>query len=222
MKKFKFKYILDIPKTIYFNFKTLPLKDAIKLPFYISHKYKLLLPKNSKNIFVFETPIKRFNVRFANGGSSDIIPNKYGLIQIKSGAKIYLKDDIQFSAGCALRVQGELKLGGHFSANRNCSISCVKSIMFGDDCLLAFEVFIRDSDGHKIINDSKEKLSVEQVFIGNHVWICGKTSILKGAFIPNNSVIGYGSIVTKKFLDSNTLLAGIPAKIINNKINWVF
>lgn len=40
MTKFNilFEYICGLPKTIYLNFKSLPLSQAIKLPIFISHR----------------------------------------------------------------------------------------------------------------------------------------------------------------------------------------
>ena len=52
------------------------------------------------------------------------------------------------------------------------------------------------------------------------MWICAHSDILKGTEIGNDSVIGFGSLVTKKFSDSNILVAGRPAKIVKQSINW--
>ena len=47
----------------------------------------------------------------------------------------------------------------------------------------------------------------ENVFIGNHV------AILSGVKIGNNSIIGYGSIVTKD-IPEDSVACGVPAKVI--------
>lgn len=44
--------------------------------------------------------------------------------------------------------------------------------------------------------------------IGTHVWICANSTILKGALISDNSVVGAGTIVSKKFEHRNVLIAG--------------
>lgn len=36
-----FVYLISIPKTLYFNLRTLPFKDAIKLPFIVRYDTKL-------------------------------------------------------------------------------------------------------------------------------------------------------------------------------------
>lgn len=42
----------------------------------------------------------------------------------------------------------------------------------------------------------------------------------KNTKIPDDSIVGWGSIVTKVFHEPNIILAGIPAKIIKRGINW--
>ena len=43
---------------------------------------------------------------------------------------------------------------------------------------------------------------------------------LKGAKVPNNSVIAKGSIFTKPYEIGNAIFAGAPAKIVKTDINW--
>ena len=46
------------------------------------------------------------------------------------------------------------------------------------------------------------------------------TIILKGVTIPDNSIVATGSIVTREFKDKNVLIAGNPAKIIKEGVDW--
>ena len=70
--------------------------------------------KESKRIIKLNMPTKRFSIRFSNGGSSDIIPNKYGLIHLDSNSHVVFRGDTQFSAGCSLRVHGKVEFMGKF------------------------------------------------------------------------------------------------------------
>ena len=217
--KFKVKYILDFPKTIYFNFKMFPFKEAIRFPVYVSHNYKLDLPRHTKNISIDN--LKTFCIRFGNGGSMDIIPNQYGLIQLGTEAKLHFYGDAQFAAGCSLRVDcGKMEFGNNFSANRNCNITCTKGIKIGDNCLLGGGISLRDNDGHKLYIHETQKTGQKEIVIGKQVWICSEVKILKGVVISDYSVIAMGSLVTRKFFETNVLIGGNPAKVIEHGIWW--
>lgn len=51
------------------------------------------------------------------------------------------------------------------------------------------------------------------VTIGNDVWIGGNVTILPGVTIGNNVIVAAGAVVTKDVPD-NSLVGGVPAKLI--------
>lgn len=216
------KYLPDIIPTVYFNFRVLPFKEAIKLPFFVSHKYKWKIEDyKAISIDVPIDKIKRFMVRFVNGGSADIIPNKYGIIVQNDGGKIIFKGDCQFSAGCSVRSSGGvISFGENFSANRNCNLSATKEIKFDNNVLLGFRVSVRDSDGHNVIYKEKRSENTNDIHIGNHVWICAGAIITKGVQIGSDSVVSAKSMVLRGNYNENTLIAGSPAKVVKEDINW--
>lgn len=132
--------------------------------------------------------------------------------------------------------QREIKITGYDNQNnniiigKNCSTSATLSVLLlrgngnitiGDDCMIAWNDEIRLGDGHDIYDKQGKIINNNQdIFIGNHVWIGADVLILKGAHIPNNSVVGVRSVVTKAFNDDNIALAGTPAKVIKTGINW--
>ncbi len=92
----------------------------------------------------------------------------------------------------------------------------------GQNVRLAKDTIIRTSDGHILI-DTNTKLplsSPQDVIIEDNVWIMSRCTILKGTHISKGSAIAANSLVNKKFLQPNILLAGSPAKIIKENILW--
>lgn len=96
-----------------------------------------------------------------------------------------------------------------------------KSILIGNDCLCSSEIVLRTGDSHSVVDLSGKRInSAADVIIGDHVWIGYRVLINKGVVIPQNTVIGTGAVVTKSFEEANTILAGVPAKVVKRNINW--
>lgn len=96
-----------------------------------------------------------------------------------------------------------------------------KSIKIGNDCMFSHSINIRTTDSHTIVNKNGNRTNFSKdIIIGNHIWIGMQSLILKGAKIPDNCVIAAKSIVSRGKYEENCILAGHPAKIIKNEINW--
>lgn len=106
-------------------------------------------------------------------------------------------------------------------------------IKIGDNCMFSENINLKPSDAHTIYNkNTKEILNYPQnIEIGNHVWVGRNATVLKGSYIPENSIIAIGAIYTKSSykkdpdknfeeLSGGYIFAGIPAKMINSNINW--
>lgn len=57
------------------------------------------------------------------------------------------------------------------------------------------------------------------IHIGNHVWIGARATILKGVTIGDGAVVAAGAVVNKD-VPPNTLVGGVPARIIKENISW--
>ena len=96
----------------------------------------------------------------------------------------------------------------------------------GNDVMMGYGVLIRPSDGHTIYDSQNKILNYpEKISIGNHCWLGMNTTVLKGADMPDNSVLAAGSIYTKSSNPKDKALtgcifAGAPAKVIKTGINW--
>lgn len=105
----------------------------------------------------------------------------------------------------------------------NINIACLEgtSINIGTDCLFSAGIEIRTSDSHSILNMLGERLNcAKSIVIGDHVWCGQNVFILKGAHIEGNTVIGACSVVNKKILEGNCVVAGNPAKTVKRGIVW--
>ena len=116
-------------------------------------------------------------------------------------------------------------IGENLNCERELSISLARgsgNVTIGAGCLIAWQVEIRVGDGHSIFDKNTGKLlnPNQDVKIGNRVWISQRTRILKGVEIADDSIVGAGSIVTKKFREPNVIISGVPARVIKTGIFW--
>lgn len=95
-------------------------------------------------------------------------------------------------------------------------------ITVGDECMFSHDVNVRTTDSHSILNKEGERINPsEDIVIGNHVWIGIRSTILKGSKLASNSIVAACSLVTSKTQSQeNTIVAGVPAKVVKNEINW--
>lgn len=210
--------IISLPKSIYYNIKLFGWRQAATLPIIFSKNCKFFGLR--RGCVKLNNHSSRITIGFY--GSKGVQQNKHTLIYIGENGCLEFNGSAVIGTGSSLRIDnGTLTIGNKFSCNKNCFISCTKSISFGNECLLGWNINIRDADGHSILSENGiEKPSLKEVIIGNHVWIASDVSILKGTIIGDNSVVGYGSVLTRGYGKRNVIIAGSPAKIVQNNVSW--
>ena len=115
--------------------------------------------------------------------------------------------------------------GGHLTVGDNTYmndslIQCASNITIGDNCAIAPDVLIQDTDFHPMLDEHGiEKTYTKPITIGNHVWICAKATILKGVTIGDGAIVGAGAVVTKD-VPPYCAVGGNPAKIIKEQVRW--
>jgi len=90
------------------------------------------------------------------------------------------------------------------------------AVYIGENCRIGARTSIVDSDFHEI-NPKMRHLpgKTEPVIVGDNVWIGNEVTILKGATIGDNAVIGVCCVVTKD-VPRGTIVAGNPMQIIRS------
>jgi acetyltransferase-like isoleucine patch superfamily enzyme len=149
--------------------------------------------------------------------------NSGSSISISNGAAFQTFGDLTIGPGVHISVEpnGILKFGGKRNSSEsgitcNARIGVSEYVEIGSDSIIAWDVFITDSDWHDVQGSRKAM----PVCIGNHVWISHGVSILKGSIVPDGCIVGAKALIGNKFVDKNCLIAGIPAKVCKRDIQW--
>lgn len=111
-----------------------------------------------------------------------------------------------------LRIGRNCKIGDHVH------MVASRSVTVGDDCLIASNVFISDTN-HGNGNDNpmtppdQWPLSSAAVSIGHRVWIGEGAAVLPGATIGDGCIIGAHAVV-KGHIPAYSMVVGAPAKVM--------
>lgn len=209
----------SVIKTIYFNFKHLPFKQALKFPVVVSKNF--ILTDTSGEIVIPEnfTPGK-IKLGFGDVGIFDRKRSK-GIWQVEG--KVIFKGSANFGQGTKISISkgATLEIGDNFHITAETQILSQHKITIGKDCLISWDCLIMDTDFHHIYDKNKNIINApKEIIVGDKVWIGCRNTILKGAVIPKNSIIGANSLVASKLPEENAIYTGNPAKKIKENYEW--
>ena len=218
MTSFDFWNIVrSIPKTLRFNFHYFPFKTAVKLPVVVSHRTylrelhgKVELPEKVETAMI--------KIGFGDVGHYD---RKRSRSIWQVSGTVCFGGKASIGHGSKLSVRGDLKLGAGFNMTAESTIVCAKEITFGDDCLLAWDVLVMDTDEHPLFDKDNERINPDKpIVVGNHVWIGCKCVLLKGAEVPNDTVLAAGTLLKSAFAGENQVIGGNPPSILKRDVRW--
>ena len=132
----------------------------------------------------------------------------------KCGKEVVVKDKCHFGNGSKLTVGSYSQLGQN--ARFGGEIIIGDYVMMGPDVVIMAVTHDVSDTSKPMIHPSNPSIE-KPVEIGNNVWIGTRVIIMPGVKIGSNTIIGAGSVVTKSF-SGNSVIAGVPAKLIKERI----
>lgn len=106
-----------------------------------------------------------------------------------------------------------ITVGNNVFINSGCHFQDQGGIRIGDGSQIGHKVTLATLN-HGIAPEHRHTLYPAPIVIGRNVWIGAAATVVQGVTIGDNSIIGAGSVVTKE-VPANTIVAGVPAKIIS-------
>ena len=85
---------------------------------------------------------------------------------------------------------------------------------------MGWNVQINTNDGHEVYYDNKICVNHGNIFIGENVWLTSNSIVCKNTSIADGCILAQGAILTKKITDKNSLIGGVPAKVIKKGVRW--
>ena len=105
-----------------------------------------------------------------------------------------------------------IRLGKNIFINHACSFLDIGGITIEDNVQIGPRVNLT-SENHPLDPDDRTTLILKPIVIKRNVWIGAAATILPGVTVGENSIVAAGAVVSGD-VPSNTIVAGVPAKIV--------
>ncbi|MDR6192740.1 acetyltransferase-like isoleucine patch superfamily enzyme [Agrobacterium pusense] len=209
-------------KTVYFNLRSLPFRDAIKLPVYIYSNTEFSSLTGPVEI---AGRVTRGMVRI--GKRED---RGQGVTNIRNLGLMVFHDGVTIMQGCDVYVgpSGRLEIGARARIRENVLIYASLSVRIGALTEIAYQSTIADDDFHYLIDVTTGVVAdcKAPIIIGARNWIGSRTVIKKGTVTPDDIIVASSnSVLSRDYSDSvppYSVPGGVPARLMKTNVRRVF
>jgi acetyltransferase-like isoleucine patch superfamily enzyme len=212
-----FLLLRGLPKTVYFNFRSVPFRQAIRLPLLVSPKVALYDVRGRVTI---RGPIRPAMILIGFGELGAFDYRRARAVWQVAGHVVF-DGSVRLSNGFKLSVapSGTVTFGTGNIGIPESQVICRKRITFGKAVGVGWGVLITDTDFHVLQTIDGEPGPAEApVEIEDGCWIGARSTIVKGVRLPHHTVVAAGSVVARSVEEPNTVIAGNPAKTIRTGV----
>ena len=210
-------YRRSIIPSIFFNFKNLPFRQAIKLPILV---YKIRNLDQTGSIIIDCDAIYTGMIQLGFPRAATF-PNNG--ITWRNRGKVVFKGKCIVGNDCYIIVgkKGSLIFGDDFKVNAGLKLTAECSITFGDHTLLGWSVVIMDTNHHKVydVENKRYKCSFSPIVIGDNNWFASQCYVMHGVHTPSNCIFGARSVVTRGGqYESYCVHGGSPIRVLSRNV----
>jgi acetyltransferase-like isoleucine patch superfamily enzyme len=109
-----------------------------------------------------------------------------------------------------------IEIGKNVFINHACTFMDRGGITLGDNVLIGPKVNLITT-GHPLELENRRSTISKPIIIKKYAWLGANVTVMPGVTIGENAIVAAGAVVTKD-VPANTIVAGVPAKVIRNYI----
>lgn len=212
------RYLLALPRSIWYNFRLLPFRQARRLPLLISHR--TVVETLSGRVLLAEEKPKMGLVKigFATCQCSDF---RYDRTRLNIRGTVKIAASCSVGAGACIEVGegAELTLGENFHLGPKSLILCHKAINFGRNNRISWSCTFMDTDQHPLVDAEGRCVNPDKaIVIGDNCWVGCHVIVSKGVELPDRTTVGAGSHPVGSYSECETVLAGNPAQVVRRGV----
>jgi len=191
----------------------------------ILHKILKRTPINSLKIFIYK---KIFKYQIGENvviGKSIIKGNVVCIgddVLIRDNTtivcnKLTIGNGTSILSGNTIMGSSSFKIGENSRIINNHFIDLYNDVTIGNNTWIAGKSSQFWTHGSIHTKKGNKNLSI---VIGNDTYVSSRVSFAPGVTIGDNNLIGLGSVVTKSFLNTKTIISGNMATVVKENIDW--
>jgi maltose O-acetyltransferase len=114
-----------------------------------------------------------------------------------------------------------VSIGDRVSFGGRVYLNAAAEITIGNDCMIGYGATLTTATHDPSAAQMNQTFLSEPIAVGNNVWIGTGATILPGVDLADGTVVGAGAVVTRSVYEPNTIIAGVPARHLRDRLECV-
>ncbi len=212
------RYLLALPRSIVYNFRLFPLRQAWRLPLLLSHH--TVVRDLSGHIEIQSPQLKTGLIIIGFNGcpNSDF---RYHRPCICIQGNMVVKGNCAIGMGAAIEVAEDavLTLGPMFCLGPRSTLICHKAMTFGNHSRISWDCTLMDTDQHALTDATGTRTNPDrEVVFGDNVWLGHHVIVTKGTHLASHITAAAGARLVGSYDQPLSILAGNPATIVKQGV----
>ena len=183
--------------------------NTVEYSTYRTQSAKITVKGSHNRIHIGENAnLERLNIEINSSHNTLIIGphvRMRGLIQLRDGDR------------------NSVEIGSH-TVSGTLNIYCAEGsrVTIGRNCMFSAVITMRTGDGHSLFDSlTGDRINPAQdITVEEHVWMGMNVTVMKDVVIGRDSMVAAHALVTSGQYPPNSLLGGLPAKVIRENVYW--